>query len=1351
MLFKNKAKVCALWLFLLFSVVYVQGNILPIKHNPVNNSITAITQDNYGFMWIGTMRGVMRYDGYTYKTFRNNDTYPLAKDVIRCLFKDRKGNIWIGTNGSGAKYDYATNCFVAFDPKLDNMSVNTICESTTGLIVMGTERGVALVNPDDMSLEFLTQGDHPYLSTDKIVASSVDNTGNVWMASNNGFYRLMFPDAGERPMITSWMEKRQLTAFAIDQFNQLWYCNGETLCKAPIPQGSSMLKEQIIDNRIEAKCILLGDKDIWIGTSYRGVHKLRIDSRGNILAKEEMLVNKAYENNLCNYVYTISRDKQGRIWLGTIDGLFLVHDAVPDLFRSISEEGHGLSHNVVSSVYEGMGKDIWAGTSGGLDHIEFSDAGDPKITHYMDNSDVQHEILNNRIQSILIDNDGIMWLGSRRGISFFDLSARKFFRRASADEYLNAHDASFVKTLYKDSGGNVWIGFLYGGLMVYDQQKGCFHKIRLNGKNIDLSNIHTVLHDKQGNLWFGTKKDGLFKISAKDLNLEGENEFVNYQKEPVTGQLPSNWITTLYCDRRNNILVGTSEGLCLYDRDKNRFVRIPLNQTGENEYICSITEDMNGVFWIFTTHGVYRYLLGGDKSLFYEINNGVFARIDYQAACCLNREGRIFSSGIKGITYFNPEQIIPDTVSLPIYFTNFSILNKEVVPGGGQLSADINESPRITLTHSDYQFSFEFSALSYADPNGVRYAYWLEGFEPDWVYIDGSRNYISYSNLPAGDYQLHIKCTNASGMWTNESRLLAIEVLPPWWATWWSFLIYTGIISSLAWLVYRIVSVRLKYRRNEQENQWKQRFYMNVTHGFKTPLTLLQVPLEALRENSTPLSRQDTVHLYAIMDKNVKRLSNMIYQLLEFNKIDRKKATLKLVETDVVKFMQEICLSFKDLFDSKGIALSFQSNISSVQLTFDPEKIETTLFNMLLNACYFTGKNHPGGGGEVAVHCHIDVQEHKFWVNIKDNGIGIRPEHQRKIFERFWQVRDDNNLTPHGAGIGLSLSKEYVEMHKGKIFVESEYGKGATFSFYLLLGDGHFDTPYYIDTDTLPELSVRASEVIEAEKAVTYPVAHPVTDPQALLIYILSDDQDMPALLSYVLRNYRIRIFNDPAQVHAALIQELPALVVVDVVARSHDQGIELCSKIRKEPASSHIPIVLLTAEESKEDILLFYNIGIDVFFEKPFDVSLFQARVKSLLQSRKTLKEKLKMDMLVNPKKEEVESADDKFMSKVMEVIEQNIPNEEFTLVDFARQMNMSRSVLHTRIQALVNQSPIELLRTVRMKKAAQLLLTEAYNITQISYMVGFSDSRYFSTSFKKQYGMTPREYIRNGKETGA
>lgn len=1324
--------------------------IIPIKHNTINNSITAIVQDDNECIWIGTMRGVMRFDGYSYKNFHNNPTCPLAKDVIRCMSKDRNGNIWIGANTGGAVYNKMTEHFTVFDSILKNISIYTIRESSSGLIVMGTERGVALVNPQTMNISYITETENSHLYADKISYSATDDKGNIWLASNNGFYRLTFPEGQSRPIVTSWLTKRHLNAFTVDPNNQIWFCDGEVLYKAPIPKDHTPIQEEIIDPKIEAKYILAGDKDVWIGTTYRGVYYFRLNDRKDISEKRELKINEIYENSLCNYVYTICRDRQERVWLGTIDGLFLVQETTPDLFKSITEESDGLSHNVVSCVCEGEEGNIWVGTSDGINQILFDSTGQFRITHYRDDSDMEHEILNNRIQTFIIDHNHIMWVGSRRGISYFDPVRKKFFRDKNTDTYLNAHDASFVKTFYQDSTGNIWVGLLYGGLLMYDYEKESFHKILLESQSIDQSNVNSVILDSSGNIWFGTRKHGLFRIDKKNFNPDQPNHFTNYTmpvNHPTKDGLPSNWITTLYCDRQGRLYVGTSEGICIYDSEKNTFRQITLNQSGENEYICSIIQDMNDAIWIFTSHGVYRYVPGSETPLFYEIHSGVFARIDYQANSCQTRQGIIFASGIKGVTYFDPENVKPDTATSPVYITNFSILNKEVIPGCRQLTENINHAKQVTLTHQDYQFSFEFSSFNYANPGGVKYAYRLEGFDKEWVYVDGPRNYVSYSNLPPGNYIFRVKATNLSGMWTDGSQDVLVRILPPWWATWWSILIYFAFSFGIFLLIFKIISTRIRYRRKEQENQWKQRFYMNVAHGLKTPLTLLQVPLNILKRDWEHLKEQDLRYLYSMMDKNVARISNMIYQLLEFNKIDRKRATLHLAEQDIVEFLREIHASFRELFATKEIDLTFQCNISSIKLTFDPEKMETVLCNLLLNAYTFTGKKYPEGGGKVTIIGYVDVEKQKFWISVKDNGTGIKHEHQHKIFERFWQIQDDNTLSPHGVGIGLSLSREYVEMHKGKIHVESEYGKGAMFSFYLLLGNSHFSSQYYIETNRKSGLSTRAKEVIESEMLHPFLSDEKPIEPQAPILYILSEDIFISDLLGYILQYYKIRVFNDAENFYAAVIHHSPALIIINLSSGNHTKEVKLCQKIRENGTLSFIPIILLTAEDNKDDILLYYEMGIDSFFEKPIDPSILLARVRSLLKNRKNIKEQMKLDIISNPKQEIIESADDKFMNRVMEVIEQNISNEEFSLTNFAQQMNMSRSVLHSRIQGLVNQSPIELLRSVRMKRAAQLLLSEAYNITQISYMIGFSDPRYFSTCFKKQYGTTPREYIRKHK----
>lgn len=1352
-------------LFIFFSHFFLhsgkgmaQYSIKSMSKNHINNSITAIKQDDSGFLWIGTVHGLFRFDAYTYKSFggEEHESNTIVSNVIRKIYKDSRGRLWIGTDLGGTVYNPETNVFMKFGEGLNNCSVNTFRELTDGRVIAGTSQGIALIDPNTLDVEFLSallKEASP--CNDNILHSASDSKGNIWLGGLNGFYRLSIQKPGAPPKVEVLPQIRHLGFFAIDNFDRIWYGDGGKLRLLTVSDNLGKIKEVEIESgtNMEAKSIVIKNDNVWIGSHYKGLFRFGLDNTGKIMEKEVLWINPAKQNDLTNSITTLSSDKSGNIWIGTVDGVFVVTPYTKDQFNSINTDNSGIAHDVVSDVIVDKYANLWASTSDGLNKITIKD-GTLSVNCFGLHEDMDNPITDNRMQAMIADKEGVLWIGTKHRLIRFDPETGKFIDSKHLNEFLHRHDAYFIKSIYKDDQDNIWIGLLYGGVVCYRHETGMLHKLKLSGFDIDNSNILALTKDKAGNLWIGTRKKGLIRISARELTFS-RNEtlnievYENFRREGQNndGKLNSNWINTVICSRDNAIYIGTYDGLYKYSLSENKFARIKLTQFGAPVYVANIIEDLSGVLWAFTSEGVYKYIPDSEDSEYFELYNSLFARIDYIMGSCLDDKGNIVVGGINGITWFDPAAIKKDTVNTKVFISNFSINNKEVIPDGKHFKSNINSCESISLYHNDSHIAFEFSTLNFTNSQKIRYCYTLEGFDSEWYFLQRTRNFIAYSNLLPGNYTLRIKATNSNGMWSEQIRNIEIKVFPPWWATWWSYCLYISVVAGIVVFVFMALQSRYRYRQNELVNQWKQRFYVNVTHGFKTPLTLIQVPINSLLDEDRKLSGNEKRLLLSMVNKNVGKLSQLIHQLMEFRKIDQHKASLSLVEDDVFEFTRMICHSFIELFQSKDIAFVYENPEKPALVVFDPEKIEIVLYNILLNAYTFTPK-----GGKVTVRCSEDTQQDRIVISVADTGIGINPENYKRIFERFWQVKDSSTLVPSGAGIGLALSKDMIELHKGEISVESEVGKGSTFTFWLSKGNKHFGRKHHIqvireEQETLKlKLANHIAELERDTKLISLPERN--ENAQMERILIISSDNDMVTLLQFILRDYFADSFSDAVLPIEAIAADPPQLIIIDTIARNKEQGIEMTRRLKSNTSTRDIPVIFFTTEDNNEDTALFFSIGIDSFMVKPFDNHHLQALVKQLMQSRINIREKVRMDMIISPKVESVKSESEMFMAKVMEIIEENISNEGFSLIDFANKMNVSRSVLHAKTERFTSKSPIELLRHIRMQKAQQLLKTNAYNITQVSYMVGFSDPRYFSTCFKKQFGLRPSEYMNDNGE---
>jgi signal transduction histidine kinase/DNA-binding response OmpR family regulator len=728
---------------------------------------------------------------------------------------------------------------------------------------------------------------------------------------------------------------------------------------------------------------------------------------------------------------------------------------------------------------------------------------------------------------------------------------------------------------------------------------------------------------------------------------------------------------------------------------------------------------------------------------FFELSEGNFSSINYTFGNCMTENGEIMLGGASGLIHFNPEEIVPDSTKQNVQFCNLSTPNQQ---SNNNNNIGINNQNELTLSYKDQQFSISFSTLFYSAPETVKYSYRIRELGNDWIYLD-AENTVTFSNLPTGKYTLEVRSTTPSGFWQNDSRILMIHILPPWWRTTWAYLIYIILISLIAVLVLNWYRERQKLMHLNKLNHFKLTFYTNLLHSFKTPLSLMQAPLNNLILNHKKMDSEETEEMLNFLQRNTKRLTHTVLQLLEFRKIDRGKLTLQLSKSDIFILLNDVFNSFSKLAESKGINFTFSSDLSSQPLIFDFEKIETVLFNLLSNAFKFTDK-----GGNIELSAQLSSKGNELIISVTDSGIGIETEYQQKIFERFWQVYNDNPLLIQGTGIGLALAKDFVEAHKGKIAVKSEFGKGSSFSFTLLLGNEHFGSdPIFQNEEGKVKKADYVEHYVEIENEISlHEIEDSIEEKHLPVVYVVDDNKEVLNFLYATLKKeYNVILFETPVKCQEEIAIQQPNLIITDVMFNGESLGYDLCKKVKKDIDLNYIPVMILSALPDENVKLNAYESGADAFIEKPFEINLLLIRISQLLKTREIVRDKMQREIIANPQNVVAVSLNNRFLSEVMSVIEENMDDEHFSLDDFARSMKVSRSILNSKMLSLTQQTPIEFMRNIRLKRAAQLLILNAYSVSEVSYKVGISDPRYFSTIFKKQFGVSPLQYVRDHTQT--
>jgi AraC-like DNA-binding protein/CheY-like chemotaxis protein len=895
------------------------------------------------------------------------------------------------------------------------------------------------------------------------------------------------------------------------------------------------------------------------------------------------------------------------------------------------------------------------------------------------------------------------------------------------------------------------MGFATGGIAVYITASDTFVLLNTIDANLQDEDYWAITEDARGYFWIGTRKSGLYKIKFDtDRLIEKRDKAITLKRQ----FLSSHWITSIFINKDNVPWVGTSDGVFHFNTIKDDFDPVSLSLTNDGStYICGILEDTAEAIWIFTTQGVYKYDEHLHNTLYYDINNGNLARANYLFGHLIAADGTIYMGGINGLYYFYPSELVPDTSKLEIFITDFQILNKQVLPSRNpHLSTNINFANKLKLSYKDYQFLIGFSTLYLPDPDRIKYRYKLEGFDKSWIYVDAHHNYASYSNLPPGNYILKIVSTNASGIWLENEKSILIQISTPPWTSWWAYCIYIVLFMTIIGFCIYIIYLMGMYKQQEKNKRWKERLYTNITQGIETPLFLIKTPMDELIGNLNVYTKPEIGNILKIMQQNVKRLLFLTKQLLELQQTDIGQSSIAVLKTDLVPFLQDIYSLFSDIAQSRNIHFKLQHSETLIPAYMDMEKMEMVMYNLLSNAFKSVLEN-----GMVAIRCYSNPNDERIWIEIYDNGVGIKKQYREQIFQSSYYSENEETADSESAGEGLelTLAKNLIEAHGGKLLIERILGKGSTFKFYLHSSKENLPKKIKIETGTQESSSHKPyiENFIDLEKSIEFThKSGKNPSPEASRILLLEKKEDLRVFFEKILQKdgYTVRSFETEEEIFQASISFEPALILCDVNREDEKDVFSLCKKIKDKIQTSHIPVVLLMENNfAEKNIQEGYLFGADACISKPFEVSYLFVRIKQLIDIRHSIKEKLRIEEFIysNKEKSAIVSMDKKFLDKIMLVIEKNIANENFNLDEFARQSGVSRSVLNTKVQLLLGQAPIDFVKTVRLKKAAQLLESNAYSISEISLMVGFIDPGYFSISFKKLFGETPSEYMKNRK----
>ena len=1391
-----------LWAALLLAPAAWAQNVAPdefrFEHITVDEGLShsdamAVAHDRAGFLWIGTNRGLNRYDGYGLKPYLLpiNPRNGLSGNRITALLVAPDQRLWVGAERSGLSfYDAAHDSFQRLDdhglPASARPAARQLAMSDVTALAADAQRRlwVGTVQDGLFVLQFSAQDQllnlrqlpatapgRPALL--RITGLAPDAEGNLWVGSHAAGLLLVRPDAPGWPVLPTAVTG-PVSALHLDRRGDLWV--GAELQLFWISSASRRTRQALVPQTLPQH--------------YPRIQALRLDSFG-------------------------------RLWVGTLHGLYVweagtatgtappLQPGRPTRFLPRDGQPYSLNSERVHQLLEDNHQIMWAcASAGGLNKVDLRQRAFGRLRHQLTGQSGLTNA-NNYINAVYKDEaTNTLWFGTRNGVTAYDLARRtnRTYLSQSTDTVRGVDAAA----LFRATDGTLWIGTRDHGLAALRRREGRDKLTtyrQAGGYDLTSSSIEHLAQDGQGALWAATFTQGLLRLgpdgrllghytkasaglptnqftyllydasrnvlwaSTRDAGLlklrpTADSLLLLHQFSYAPGRansLPVNYVWPLLLGEQGALWIGTiGGGLHQLTTDvRGRDVLQSFRQDLPETDVESLLPDDAGNLWVGGT-GLYRFTPATRHYLRYDVADGLQSNAFKIGAAARGADGTLYFGGINGITYFQPAAIQANPYPPVVQLTGLRIANQPVAVGrlfNGRLvlAGPLSEPQTVTIKPWENDFSVDFVALNYTNPQKDHYAYRLLGYNEAWVRPGPGQRTASFTNLPPGRYTLQVKADNGEGVWAKAPATMAFEVLAPWYKTGWAYLLYAAALLGAVALYRRFEMSKQELRNKltleqfqvEKEKEMtnlKLGFFTNVSHELRTPLTLILGPMEEIIGAHGPVSGlRDKVLL---MHKQTRKLLDLVNQLLDFRKVESGYVPLRASYGNAVQFLADIFAVFKQKAEERRLTYTLDVPDEPVLLYFDRSKLEIILTNLLANALKYTPEGGQltvaatvvGSPGGEAVFRNDELVGNFMEVSVVDTGVGIRPEELDRIFDPYYQASHTDTLRMTGTGIGLSLVRQFAERHGGSVHVESEVGAGTTFRLRLPFGQAHLQRG-----DVLSE-----AEQLELE-------ALPAPDPDDL--FITNEPLTLATLPSLLVvedndevRQYLQQLFAADFDVSTAAdglegwnkaLAELPDLVISDVMMPISD-GLELCRKLKHHPKTAHIPVLLLTARTAALHEVEGFELGADDYVSKPFNPLVLQAKAAALLRNRGKLREFYQRQLLLEPTEIVIADADRTFLEQAMRAVEQHLDDPAFGVQVLASDLCLSQSVLYRRIKQITGQTTVEFIRDVRMKRAAQLLTHSQLRITEIAFQVGVENVKYFRKTFQKIYGMAPSEYAK-------
>ena len=1318
---------------LLLGIICLLSHLAHANNNPANyaftringetglsqNRVKAIIQDSDGFIWLGTQNKLNRYDGTSFRIFNCEDSIlKQQNNSISSLYEDAHKHIWVGTDNGIFLFNPLKESFTFFDKKSDKgMGINDWVAD----IIADKDNNIWIVIPNQGLFRFNTTTDslhyYQYQSDDVVLPDQgnpqcicMDYTGKIWVGTNgSGIYAYNKED---------------------DAFKQYLGDN----------RGNTLMGENIYT------ICDYGDELII------GVHEGKLRRLNKKLNAVQDVNTPSVHNKIIRHVTCMDND----LWIGTQNGLFIINELNNTVvnIKEDSMDGKSLSDNSIEKIFKDREGGIWIGTS--FTGVNYLPPRSMKFDRFVLQNN-QNSIHNKMVSSLQEDKEGNIWIASVNSI--IDI----YNPNTGAFQHLDTNQKSWVSGLFEDKN-NVVVGYFKNGADIittpnheirhYSQEELGINEATIytiyrdrfdrlwvgNGWNIfimdeRISNelvrqpqfgmnfMYDIVEDTNNNIWVATLGNGVYKY-----NVETDST-VHYRHtygDPAS--ISSNSINSIYVDSFGKVWFSTDRGgICCYNKEQNDFTTYSIKDGLPDDVTCKILEDKHHNLWFGTNNGLVKFNPETKDIRVFKQSQGLPGNHFLNKAALASKSGKFYFGGVEGMVAFDPDHFDKNDYIPPVFITKLSIYNKEVEIGQhSPLQQSITHSRNITLRYDQANIGFDFVALSYATPKANKYAYKMENIDNDWIYTDKPQ--VSYAKLPPGKYTFKVKAGNNDGLWNKDGTYLDIEILPPWWLSKTAYLMYGLLLITCIGLWFYWYDKRIKKQQCEQQRLFeaekekemyisKVNFFTNIAHEIRTPVTLINCPLESLLEMD--IENTEVQKNLQIMKKNTSELQNLISQLLDFRKVGENKFRVSFSTINFPDFVQSIYARFEPTAVKHNKSVKIHIPYNELPVHADKEAMTKILSNLFSNALTYSDSR---------IGVEIKTHDNQLLFRISNDGDLIPRELKERIFDPFYQLEQNKNREA-SSGIGLSLARSLAELHNGELYLDTTSDMN-TFVLKIPL------------QQATPNTQVLENDIVLEESDAEQVTATKET------ILVVEDNTDLRAFIVEKLSKYHKVSSTKNAQEALNLLNEKRVDLIISDIMMSGMDGFELCRQIKADIEHSHIPIILLTAKHDLPSKIKGLEAGADAYIEKPFSFKHLTSQIATLLTNRKREKEAFIQKPFIAVEQMGMTKADEQFLERTIEIINKNITDVNFTMELLAEQVFLSRSSLHRKIKALTGLAPADFVRLIRLKKAAEIIRQREHNIGEVCYLVGIHSPSYFTKIFHKQFGITPKEFLKQSRE---